>query len=51
MPVTNPRDKSIRWLWRAYTQTGDLALESEASFESLTECMGDAKARGFGPPE
>ena len=51
MPVTNPRDKSICWVWRAYTQSGDLALESEGSFETLTECMADAKAHGFGTPQ
>ncbi len=47
-PVTNPRDKAMRWFWRAYTQSGELALESEASFESLTECMANARSHGFG---
>ena len=48
MPALNPRDKSIRWLWRAYTQSGEVALESEESFENLTECMADARTQGFG---
>ena len=50
IPQTNPSDRSIRWVWRAYTQTGDIAIESRDSFESLTECMDDAKANGFGEP-
>ena len=50
VPVTNETDKSIGWCWRAYTQTGELALESSTTFESLTECMTDAKASGFGEP-
>ena len=48
VPVTSPRDRSIHWLWRAYTQTGALALESQQSFETLSECMDDAKVNGFG---
>jgi hypothetical protein len=47
-PTQNPRDGSIRWSWRAYTQTGELAMESEGSFETLTDCMNDAKVRGYG---
>ncbi|MEA3153436.1 MAG: hypothetical protein QOK44_1025 [Betaproteobacteria bacterium] len=29
VPVTDPRDGSVRWTWRAYTQSGSLAIESE----------------------
>lgn len=42
------RDGSIRWRWRAYTQTGDLAMQSEKSFETLTDCMADARGQGYG---
>ncbi|HEV3010074.1 MAG TPA: hypothetical protein VGX52_13665 [Burkholderiales bacterium] len=48
IPAQNPRDGSIRWTWRAYTQAGELAMESEGSFETFTECMNDAKVRGYG---
>ena len=48
VPVTDPRDSSIRWKWRGYTQTGKLALESAEIFETLTECMDDAKEHGYG---
>jgi hypothetical protein len=46
-PVKDPRDGSVHWRWRAYTQTGTLALESERTFESLTECMTDARRQGY----
>jgi hypothetical protein len=50
IPVTDPRDGAIRWEWRASTQAGKLALRSEASFETLTECIADAKKQGFSEP-
>ena len=40
----------IRWTWRAFTQTGEAAMESKGSFETLTDCMNDAKAMGYGQP-
>ena len=42
------RDGAVRWLWKAYTQTGELAFESERPFDSLTDCMDDAKLKGYG---
>jgi hypothetical protein len=47
-PVQDPRDRSIRWRWRAFTQTGALAMESEVLFDTMTECMENAKAAGYG---
>jgi hypothetical protein len=47
-PEQERRDASVRWRWRAYSQTGALAMQSESSFETLTECMEDARARGYG---
>jgi hypothetical protein len=47
-PTQNPRDGTIRWSWRAYTQSGQLAMQSEGSFETLTECQTDARERGYG---
>jgi hypothetical protein len=47
VPVRYPRDGSIRWKWRAYSQTGDVAVSSEHTFESLTECMNDARKQGY----
>jgi hypothetical protein len=48
VPVENPADRAIGWRWRAYTQTGRLALESDDVFETLTECMNDARQAGYG---
>ena len=48
VPVEDARDGSVRWAWKAYTQTGDVAFESDRAFETLTECMDDARVRGYG---
>ncbi len=48
VPLEDERDHSVRWAWRAYTQSGALALESQGSFEMLTECIDDARANGYG---
>ncbi len=48
LPVENPRDKSVRWTWRAYAQTGVVALQSDKSFETLTDCMQHATEAGYG---
>jgi len=48
LPEQEHPDRSVRWRWKAYTQAGALAMQSERSFETLTECMEDARARGYG---
>lgn len=48
VPSQRVRDGAIRWVWRAYTQAGELAMESDKSFDSFTECMEDARAKGYG---
>jgi len=48
VPVQNPRDSAVHWKWRAYSQTGTLVMQSEDSFDALTECMDDAKEHGYG---
>ena len=50
VPVESAADRSVRWTWKAYTQTGDVALECDRSFETLTDCMDDARVRGYGQP-
>jgi hypothetical protein len=47
VPEQEARDGSIRWSWRAYKQTGELAMQSQGSFENLTECMADARTHGY----
>lgn len=49
-PVREPRDGSVRWTWRAYQQTGTLALEAHRLFDSLTECIEDARKSGYAEP-
>jgi hypothetical protein len=39
--------RAIVWSWRAYAQGGALAMQSEASFETLTECVQDARLKGY----
>jgi hypothetical protein len=46
-PVRNPADGAIHWQWRAFTHSGSLAMESEHGFETLTDCVDDAKRFGF----
>ena len=41
-------DGSIRWQWKAYTHSGTLALQSDETFETLTDCMNDARKQGYG---
>jgi len=48
VPIEHAQDRSVRWKWRAYTQSDRLALESEGEFETLTDCMENAKAAGYG---
>jgi hypothetical protein len=45
--VVSPSDKSIHWKWRAMSQAGELVMQSNATFETRTECIEDAKARGY----
>ena len=47
VPIEDSRDRSIRWTWRAYTHAGALVMNSERLFDSLRECIADAKAQGY----
>ena len=47
-PEKAPADGAVCWRWRAYTQTEQVAMESERPFDTLTQCMDDAKQRGYG---
>ena len=48
LPEHDRRDGSVRWRWKAYTQAGAASMESERSFDTLTECMRHARERGYG---
>ena len=47
LPVQNRRDGSIGWVWHAYTHAGDIAMKSHTVFDTLTECVANAKTRGY----
>ena len=48
VPTNSGSDKAVRWTWRAYTHAGQLAMQSGETFDTLTECMEDARANGYG---
>ena len=48
LPVESPKDRSIHWAWRAFGQDGSLAMKSKGTFETLTDCMADARRYGYG---
>jgi len=47
-PLQQQRTGIVSWRWRAFTQAGTLSKESEKEFDTLTECMEDAKLNGYG---
>lgn len=50
VPGRSDKDGAIRWTWRAYSQTGELTMQSDRTYDSLTECIQDAKAQGYDRP-
>jgi hypothetical protein len=46
VPVQDKQDRTVRWTWRAHEQSGKLAMQSEKLFDSLIECVDDAKRHG-----
>jgi hypothetical protein len=47
VPSNESRDRAVRWRWLAYTQSGHLFGQSDSDFETLTECMEDARRHGY----
>jgi hypothetical protein len=50
VPDLGGTDRAVRWRWRAHTQSGKLFAESREAFETLSECVGDARQHGYHPP-
>jgi hypothetical protein len=48
VPTEHPDTRAILWQWRAYDHAGKLMMSSSDSFETLTDCMADAKLHGHG---
>jgi hypothetical protein len=49
-PEVAGAERAVRWRWRAHTQSARLFAESRQSFDTLTECVEDAKQHGYHPP-
>jgi len=47
IPEADGRTNTVKWKWCAYTQGGKLQMQSKDSFDTLTECMEDAKLNGY----
>ena len=47
LPTKDEATGTILWSWRAYAQNGGLAMQSARSFETLTECVQDAREKGY----
>ena len=47
LPTKEDGTGSILWSWRAYSQNGALAMQSQRSFETLTDCVQDARDKGY----
>jgi len=50
VPEVAGTHRAVFWRWRAYTQGGKLFAQADQSFETLTECVADAKRHGYRPP-
>jgi hypothetical protein len=48
-PLQHSRTGIVTWKWCAYSQSGKLEMQCQDPFETLTECMKDAKQHGYEP--
>ena len=46
-PVQHARTGIVTWKWTAYSHNGKVEMLSKESFDTLTECMSDAKQHGY----
>jgi hypothetical protein len=49
-PAKEAKSGAVVWSWRAYSQSGDVVMQSEQSFDTLTACISDARTRGYDKP-
>jgi hypothetical protein len=49
-PAQSERTGLVMWRWKAYTQGGQLVMESQHTFDSFTDCVEDAKRHGYQMP-
>jgi hypothetical protein len=48
-PIQHPRTGIVTWKWIAYSHSGEVEMQSEQAFDTLTECMNNAKQHGYEP--
>jgi hypothetical protein len=48
VPRQRQGDGAIQWQWRAYAHSGQLSMQCEGEFETLTDCMRNAREHGYG---
>jgi hypothetical protein len=48
-PLQHPRTGIVSWKWRAHSQSGKVEMQCKDAFDTLTECMNDAKQHGYEP--
>ena len=46
-PSRHATDGSIEWGWTAYDQSGKVVMQSSEKFPTLTDCIADARTKGF----
>ncbi|HSU76342.1 MAG TPA: hypothetical protein VLI89_04695 [Burkholderiales bacterium] len=46
-PQQHPRTGIVSWKWTAYSHSGKVEMRSKDAFDTLTECMNDAKQHGY----
>jgi hypothetical protein len=46
-PVQHARTGIVTWKWVAYSHSGKAEMQSKETFDTLTECMNDAKQHGY----
>ena len=49
-PAQHRNTGFVSWTWHAYTQAGRVAMQSERSFDTFTDCIEDAKLHGYQLP-
>jgi hypothetical protein len=49
VPVVQSNYGTIWWTWRAYEHSGNLTMQAKDTFETLTECVENARSHGYKP--
>jgi len=50
VPAVEGAERAVYWRWEAWTQAGKLFASSGGRFDTLTECLADARKNGYLPP-